>query len=161
LKELQRILLAEDDANDIELTLTGLAAHHLANRVDVVRDGAQALDYLYRRGAFASRPAGNPIVLLLDLKMPKVNGLEVLKKIKADPALKTIPVVVLTSSREAPDVESCYEYGVNAYVMKPVDFGEFTKAVGTLGVFWAALNLPPDDAAGFSAALPTASSSVR
>jgi CheY-like chemotaxis protein len=144
LKELKRILLAEDDANDIELTLTGLAAHHLANPVDVVRDGAQALDYLYRRGAFVSRPAGNPIVLLLDLKMPKVNGLEVLKKIKADPALKMIPVVVLTSSREAPDVKSCYDYGVNAYVTKPVDFGEFTKAVGELGVFWAALNLPPD-----------------
>ena len=144
MKELKRILLAEDDANDIELTLIGLAEHHLANSVDVVRDGAQALDYLYRRGAFASRPAGNPIVLLLDLKMPKVNGLEVLKKIKADPALKIIPVVVLTSSREAPDVKSCYEYGVNAYVTKPVDFGEFTKAAATLGVFWAALNLPPD-----------------
>jgi CheY-like chemotaxis protein len=143
MSELKRILLAEDDANDVELTLAGLKEFHLANRVDVVRDGAATLDYLYRRGAYAARPAGNPVVVLLDLKMPKVNGLEVLEKIKSDPALKIIPVVVLTSSRETPDIGRCYELGVNAYVTKPVDFGEFAKAVGTMGIFWAALNEPP------------------
>jgi CheY-like chemotaxis protein len=135
--------LAEDDPNDVELTLAALAEHNLANQVEVVRDGAEALDYLFRRGKFATRPDGNPVVVLLDLKMPKVNGLEVLHKIKTDEKLKTVPVVALTSSRESPDVKRCYEYGVNAYVVKPVGFPDFINAVKQLGVFWAVLNQPP------------------
>lgn len=141
--ELKNILLAEDDLHDVELTLAALGEHHLANKVMVVRDGAEALDYLYRRGDFKNRTPGNPILMLLDLKMPKVNGLEVLKAIKADDDLKTIPIVVLTSSRETPDLTECYRHGVNAYVVKPVDFGDFMKAVKQLGVFWAAINEPP------------------
>lgn len=141
--ELRNILLAEDDLHDVELTLAALGEHNLANKVTVVRDGAEALDFLYRRGDYQSRTPGNPILMLLDLKMPKVNGLEVLKVIKADEALKTIPIVVLTSSRETPDLTECYRHGVNAYVVKPVDFGEFMKAVKQLGVFWAAVNEPP------------------
>ena len=142
-KNIHNILLAEDDPRDVELTLSALEEFHLANRVVVVGDGAEALDYLYCRGNFKNRTNGNPILLLLDLKMPKVNGLEVLKLIKADKDLKTIPVVVLTSSRETPDVVECYQHGVNAYVVKPVDFGDFMKAVKQLGVFWAAVNEPP------------------
>jgi len=143
LKEIGRILLAEDDPNDVELILAALAEHNLANKVEVVRDGAEALDYLFRRGKFATRPDLNPVVVLLDLKMPKVNGLEVLHKIKTDEKLKTVPVVALTSSRESPDVKRCYEYGVNAYVVKPVGFPDFINAVKQLGVFWAVLNQPP------------------
>jgi CheY-like chemotaxis protein len=135
--------LAEDDPNDVELTLAALAEHNLANKVEVVRDGAEALDYLFRQGKYASRPEGNPVVVLLDLKMPKVNGLEVLHKIKTDEQLKTIPVVALTSSRESPDVKRCYEYGVNAYVVKPVGFPDFINAVKQVGVFWAVLNQAP------------------
>ena len=141
--ELKRILLAEDSANDIDLTLAALAEHRLANQVDVVRDGAEALDYLYHRGAFAGRDNGNPAVLLLDLKMPKVNGLEVLRTIKGDAALKTIPVVMLTSSREEGDLMASYELGVNAYVVKPVAFGDFMEAVRQLGGFWAVVNEAP------------------
>ena len=137
------ILLVEDDPQDMELTLAALAEHHLANKVVTVGDGAEALDYLYCRGRFKSRASGNPILMLLDLKMPKVNGLEVLKVIKADVQLKFIPVVVLSSSREARDVVGCYKYGANAYVVKPVDFGEFMKAVTQLGSFWTAINEPP------------------
>ena len=141
--KIKSILLAEDDPNDVELTLAALAQHNLANKVEVVRDGAEALDYLFRRGKFATRPDGNPVVVLLDLKMPKVNGLEVLHKIKTDEKLKTIPVVALTSSRESPDVRRCYDYGVNAYVVKPVGFPDFINAVKQLGIFWAVLNQPP------------------
>ena len=141
--EIKNILLAEDDPNDVELTLAALAEHNLANKVEVVRDGAEALDYLFRRGKFATRPDGNPAVVLLDLKMPKVTGLEVLHKIKTDEKLKSIPVVVLTSSRESPDVRGCYDYGVNAYVVKPVGFSDFINAVKQLGVFWAIVNQPP------------------
>jgi CheY-like chemotaxis protein len=140
---LRHILLAEDDPRDEQLTLAALEGNHLANQVVVVHDGAEALDYLYCRGKFKTRSGGNPVVVLLDLKMPKVNGLEVLKIIKSDERLKTIPIVVLTSSRETPDVTKCYEHGVNAYVVKPVDFGEFVKAVQDLGMFWAAINEPP------------------
>ena len=143
MSESKCILLAEDDPNDVELTLAALAQHNLANQVDVVRDGAEALDYLFRRGKFATRPEVNPVVVLLDLKMPKVNGLEVLSKIKSDEKLKTVPVVALTSSRESPDVRRCYEYGVNAYVVKPVGFPDFINAVKQLGIFWAILNQPP------------------
>jgi CheY-like chemotaxis protein len=140
---IKSILLAEDDPRDVELTLAALEENHLANKVAVVGNGEEALDYLYRRGKFKMRAGGNPIVVLLDNKMPKVNGLEVLKAIKADEHLKTIPVVVLTSSRETPDLIEFYNHGVNAYVVKPVDFCEFMKAVKQLGVFWAAVNEPP------------------
>lgn len=141
--ELRRILMAEDSANDIELTLAALAEHRLANQVDIARDGAEALDYLYRRGAHADRPPGNPVVMLLDLKMPKVDGLEVLRQVKSDPELKTIPVVMLTSSREEGDLLRSYELGVNAYVVKPVEFGDFMGAIKHLGGFWGLINEPP------------------
>jgi CheY-like chemotaxis protein len=139
----RHILLAEDDPHDEELTLSALEEYHVANKIFVVHDGEEVLDYLYYRGKFETRAVGNPDAVLLDLKMPKVNGLEVLKIIKADAHLKMIPIVVLTSSRETPDVIECYQYGVNAYVVKPVDFGEFVKAVKQLGVFWAGVNEPP------------------
>jgi CheY-like chemotaxis protein len=139
----KHILLAEDDPRDEQLTLTALAENKLANKVYVVRDGEEALDYLYCRGKFKTRSGGNPVAMLLDLKMPKVNGMEVLKIIKADKNLKTIPVVMLSSSRETPDVTSCYQQGVNAYVVKPVDFTEFMQAINQLGIFWAAVNEPP------------------
>jgi CheY-like chemotaxis protein len=141
--ELKRIVLAEDNPNDVELTLAALSEINLANEVVVVRDGAEALDYLYRRHEFATRPAGNPAVLLLDLKMPKLDGLDVLRALKADDRLKTIPVVMLTSSREEQDLISSYKLGVNAYVVKPVDFRAFIDAVRQLGVFWAVINEPP------------------
>jgi CheY-like chemotaxis protein len=141
--ELKRIVLAEDNPNDVELTLTALSEINLANEVVVVRDGAEALDYLFRRKAFADRLPGNPAVLLLDLKMPKVDGLDVLRAIKADDILKTIPVVMLTSSREEQDLVRSYKLGVNAYVVKPVDFRAFIDAVRQLGAFWAVLNEPP------------------
>jgi CheY-like chemotaxis protein len=140
---IKHILLAEDDPRDEELTLAALEEYHLANQIFVVHDGEEALDYLYCRGKFKTRARGNPVAVLLDLKMPKINGLEVLKIIKSDAQLKTIPIVVLTSSRETPDVTECYKYGVNAYVVKPVDFSEFIKAVKQLGVFWVAINEPP------------------
>src|ERR1700704_683861 len=140
---MKKILLAEDDPGDVELTLRALEAHNLANQVIVVEDGAEALNYLYCRGQFKMRAKGNPIVVLLDNKMPKVTGLEVLKIMKADENLRNIPVVALTSSREAPDLTEFYRYSVNAYVVKPVRFDEFMKAVQQLGVFWAAVNEPP------------------
>jgi len=143
MRDLKNILLVEDDPQDVELTLAALEEYHLANKVAVVRDGAEALDYLYRRRKFKTRAGGNPIVVLLDNKMPKVSGLEVLKTIKADEHLKMIPVVALTSSRETPDLIEFYKHGVNAYVVKPVDFAEFMKAIKQLGVFWAAVNEPP------------------
>jgi len=138
-----RILLAEDSAQDIELTLNALAEHNITNSVTVARDGAEALDYLCKRGKFAGRANGNPVLLLLDLKMPKVDGLEVLRAVKADPRLRTIPVVVLTSSREEQDVVRSYELGVNAYVVKPVEFDKFLRAVRDLGLFWMLVNEPP------------------
>jgi len=139
----QSILLAEDNANDVELTLEALRGNRVANEVVVVRDGAEALDYLCRRGQFAGRATDNPGLILLDLKMPKVDGLEVLRQVKSHPALKTIPVVMLTSSREENDVVSTYDLGVNAYVVKPVVFTEFMEAVRVLGQFWAVINQPP------------------
>jgi CheY-like chemotaxis protein len=140
---LGRILLVEDDPKDVELTLTALEEYKLANEVVVARDGQEALDYLYRRGSFATRSTDNPAVLLLDLKLPKVDGLEVLQQIKADAKLKLIPVVVLTSSHEERDMVTSYKLGVNAYVVKPVDFHEFVNAVKELGIFWALVNEPP------------------
>ena len=142
--ELKRILLAEDNANDVELTVAALKANRLANEVVVVRDGVQALDYLYRRAEFASREPGLPAVVLLDLKMPKMDGLEVLRVIKADPAMRGVPIVVLTSSREEQDLVRSYDLGVNAYVVKPVAFEAFVEAVKTLGGFWAVLNEVPN-----------------
>jgi CheY-like chemotaxis protein len=141
--ELGRILMVEDDPNDVELTLTALGEYNLANEVVVTRDGAEALDYLYCRGNFADRATDNPAVLLLDLKLPKVDGLQVLQQIKSDDKLRVIPVVVLTSSREERDMVASYRLGVNAYVVKPVDFHEFVNAIKELGVFWAVINQPP------------------
>jgi CheY-like chemotaxis protein len=140
---LGRILIVEDDPNDVELSLTALTDYNLANEVVITRDGQQALDYLYCKGEFSARPAGNPAVMLLDLKLPKIGGLEVLQRIKADEDLKMIPVVVLTSSHEEKDMMRSYKLGVNAYVVKPVDFHEFVNAVKELGVFWAVINAPP------------------
>jgi len=145
---LGRILLVEDDPRDVELTLTALEDHKLANEVTVARDGQEALDYLYRRGQFSTRPNDNPAVILLDLKLPKVDGLEVLKQIKSDEQLKTIPVVVLTSSHEEQDMMRSYKLGGNAYVVKPVDFHEFVNAVKELGIFWAIINEPPPGSIG-------------
>lgn len=145
MKTLKQILLAEDNNNDIELTLAALHEHNIANDIDVVRDGSEALDYLFKRNEFQDRQTGFPAVVLLDLKMPKVNGLEVLKEIKSDPELRKIPVVMLTSSREEQDLVASYDYGVNAYVVKPVNISEFIDAVKNLGVFWALVNELPND----------------
>lgn len=141
--KLGRILIVEDDPRDVELTMTALEDYKLANEVVVTRDGKAALDYLYCRGEFHTRPNDNPAVMLLDLKLPKVDGLEVLKQIKSDEHLKMIPVVVLTSSHEEQDMMRSYKLGVNAYVVKPVDFHEFVNAVKELGIFWAIINEPP------------------
>jgi CheY-like chemotaxis protein len=143
MNSLRRILMVEDDSRDVELSLTALEQYNLANEVVVVGDGEEALDYLYQRGKFMARPSGNPAVLLLDLKLPKIDGLEVLQQIKTDAHLKMIPVVVLTSSREERDMVASYQLGVNAYVVKPVDFHEFVNAVKELGIFWALINEPP------------------
>ncbi|MDR2306311.1 MAG: response regulator [Paucimonas sp.] len=140
---LKPILLVEDNPRDLELTLLALERSQLANEVIVLRDGVEALDYLLRRNAYAQRDSGNPAVLLLDLKLPRVNGLEVLKQVRDTPALCSIPTVMLTSSREEPDLLRAYELGVNAYVVKPVEFKDFVTAIAELGVFWAVLNEPP------------------
>jgi CheY-like chemotaxis protein len=143
MNKIGRILMVEDDPKDVELTLTALEEYNLANEVIVTRDGEQALDYLYCRGEYKTRSSGNPAVMLLDLKLPKVDGLEVLKQIKSDGELRMIPVVVLTSSKEEKDMVASYKLGVNAYVVKPVDFHEFVNAIKELGVFWAIINEPP------------------
>ena len=140
--ELKHILLAEDNAADVELTMAALRENRVANPITVTRDGAETLDYLHCRNKYADRPRTRPVLVLLDLKMPKVDGIEVLRAIKSDPQLKTIPVVVLTSSREETDLVRSYDLGVNAYVVKPVDFRDFIDAIGVLGGFWAALNIP-------------------
>jgi CheY-like chemotaxis protein len=143
MSNLKSILLVEDNLRDAELTMTALQDHGLANDVVHVRDGAEALDYLQRRGQFSERAPANPAVVFLDLKMPKVDGLDLLEKIKSDEALKAIPVVMLTSSREEADLVRSYKLGVNAYVVKPVDFQTFVVAVREIGGFWAVLNEPP------------------
>ncbi|NBV22982.1 MAG: response regulator [Proteobacteria bacterium] len=140
---LKRILLAEDNPNDAELALCALEEHRFADEVVLVRDGAEALDYLLCRGPHANRPTGNPVVAFLDLKMPRVDGLSVLRQMKADPTLRTIPVVMLTSSREESDLAQSYQAGVNAYVVKPVDFQQYLEAVQQVGRFWAHINEPP------------------
>ena len=143
MEELKRILLVEDDPNDLELTITAFSEYNLANEVAVARDGKQALDYLYCRENYKNRPNGNPLFILLDLKLPKIDGTEVLKIIKSDKNLKVIPVIILTSSKESRDIEYCYKFGVNAYVVKPVDFSQFLKSVKQIGAFWAIINEPP------------------
>lgn len=140
---LKRILLVEDNPKDIELTLAALGEHNLANEVVVARDGAEALDYLNHRGAFKERSDGEPAVIFLDLKLPKVDGLEVLRQLKADARLRLLPVVIVTSSREEPDIQRGYELGANAYVVKPIDFQQFVETIRELGLFWAILNEPP------------------
>ena len=143
MNKLGRILLVEDDPKDVELTLTALEEYNLANEVIVARDGEEALEYLYSRGKFKTRSSDNPAVVLLDLKLPKVDGLEVLKQIKSEEKLRMMPVVVLTSSKEEKDMVASYKLGVSAYVVKPVDFHEFVNAIKELGVFWAIINEPP------------------
>ncbi|TAK57826.1 MAG: response regulator, partial [Bacteroidetes bacterium] len=143
MNSLKSILLVEDNPRDVELTLAALGEHNLANDVVVVNDGAEALDYLFYRGKYAMRSKGNPAVMLLDLKMPKVDGLQVLQTLKEHQELKMIPIVILTSSREERDLVKSYQLGVNAYVVKPVDFKEFVEAVSQLGVFWALINELP------------------
>jgi len=145
MSDLRTILLAEDNPKDIELTLEALAEHNLANQVTVVKDGVEAMEYLRCEGKYKLRRQGNPAVVLLDIKMPRMDGIEVLKAIRSDPTLKTLPVVMLTSSREEPDLKKSYNLGANAYVVKPVDFQEFIEAVKQVGVFWAVINeLPPE-----------------
>ena len=145
---LRTILLAEDNPKDVELTLEALSEHNLANHVVVVKDGVEAMEYLRYEGNFKQRKHENPAVLLLDIKMPRMDGIEVLKAVRSDDKLKTIPVVILTSSREEPDLKKCYELGVNAYVVKPVNFKDFIEAVKQIGIFWALINeLPPEQGA--------------
>lgn len=141
--QLKRILLAEDNERDVELTLAALEDHNLANEVVVVRDGAEALDYLFKRGKYATHANGLPVVVLLDLKMPKVDGLEVLRQMRQDDDLKMVPVVMITSSREEQDLVRSYQLGVNAYVVKPVDFNKFVESIKQVGFFWAIINEPP------------------
>jgi CheY-like chemotaxis protein len=142
--EIRKILLVEDNPSDVELTLEALGDHNLANNVKVVRDGVEAIDYLRCEGMYKQRKPGNPAVVLLDIKMPRMDGIEVLKIIRSDDLLKTLPVVMLTSSREEQDLIKSYALGVNAYVVKPVDFKEFIEAVKQVGVFWAVINeVPP------------------
>jgi CheY-like chemotaxis protein len=138
-----RVLLVEDDPKEVELTLAALDECGLSSEVVVARDGEEALDYLHCRGAFKTRTKDNPAVMLLDLKLPRIDGLEVLQQVKSDEKLKVVPVVVLASSREERDIAASYQLGVNAYVVKPVDFHEFVKAIKELGVFWAIVNEPP------------------
>jgi len=139
----KRILLVEDDPKDVELTINALSEYCVANEIAIARDGEEALDFLYRRGTFASRLEGNPVVILLDLKLPKLDGIQVLRHLKTDEQMRCIPVVVLTSSREDRDLVECYKLGVNAYVVKPIRFTEFVEAVRQLGIFWALINEAP------------------
>jgi CheY-like chemotaxis protein len=144
-----RVLLVEDNPNDLELTLVALDKSQLANEVIIARDGQEAIDYLTSEGEWKERAPGNPAVILLDLKLPKIDGLEVLDRIRSNTTLKSVPVVMLTSSREEQDLVRSYELGVNAYVVKPVEFAEFVEAISDLGVFWAVLNEPPPGSTRF------------
>jgi CheY-like chemotaxis protein len=141
--EVRPILLVEDDRKDVELTLAAFAESNINNEVFVVRDGVEALDYLYRRGKYGARADDHPLVILLDLKLPRLDGIQVLQNLKTDPQLKSIPVVMLTSSREERDVIRSYDLGANAYVVKPVDFHEFSDAIKEIGLFWTVVNNPP------------------
>jgi CheY-like chemotaxis protein len=145
MSELRTILLAEDNPKDVELTLEALSEHNFANQVTVVKDGVEAMEYLRCEGKYKLRTQGNPAVVLLDIKMPRMDGIEVLKAVRNDPTLKMLPIVMLTSSREEPDLKKCYELGANAYVVKPVDFQDFIEAVKQVGIFWAVINeIPPE-----------------
>ncbi len=146
MNELRSILLAEDNPHDVELTLAGLSGLNLANEIVVARDGVEALDYLHCRGKYAARSDGNPAVVLLDLKMPKIDGLEVLREIKSNQKFMSIPVVMITSSAEEKDLARSYDLGVNAYVVKPVTYRDFISAVRQVGAFWAVVNEPPPEA---------------
>ena len=148
MKDSGTILYAEDDERDIELTMEALAEHSLVNSVAVVRDGEEALDFLYRRGAYRERAGEDPVLVLLDIKMPKMDGIQVLRQVKVDRRLKSIPVVMLTSSREEKDLLESYQLGVNAYVVKPVEFEKFVEAVKQIGLFWLLLNEPPPRSRG-------------
>jgi CheY-like chemotaxis protein len=141
--ELKRVLLVEDSANDAKLTLAAFEESGLANEVVWVKDGQEALDYLYMKGSYAARAEGNPAVVLLDIKLPKIDGMQVLERIKGDPSLRAVPVVMLTSSSQEGDLTRSYGSGVNAYVVKPVGFPEFVEALRELGLFWAVVNHPP------------------
>ena len=143
--EAKRILLVDDDSKDVEMAIISLKEHNLANQIAVARDGSEALDYLYRRGQFADRPAGHPVVVFLDLKMPKVDGVEVLRQVKSDPDLRMIPIVVVTSSQEEEDIVESYKHSANAYVVKPVGFESFVAVVKQLGLFWVLTNVVPPD----------------
>ncbi|MDG5767925.1 response regulator [Balneolales bacterium ANBcel1] len=143
--KLDTILLVEDNPQDVELTLEAMSEHNLVNRVVAVRDGVEAMEYLQYEGEFKDRNRGNPAVILLDIKMPRMDGIEVLRAIRGDEKLRMIPVVILSSSREDPDLKTCYELGVNAYVVKPVSFKEFVDAVKEIGFFWAMLNEQPPE----------------
>ena len=140
-----KILMVEDSQNDIELILDALSDYNFVNNIEVVRDGEEAMDYLYRRNKFSGRKGGNPIFILLDIKMPRMTGLELLRIIKHDENMKTIPVIMLTSSKEDTDLRECYRLGVNAYVVKPVHFSDFAEAVKKIGKFWAVVNEPPPE----------------
>lgn len=144
MEDLKTILIVEDNPQDVELTLEALSEHNLANLVETVGDGVEALEYLNYKGKYTNRKKGNPVVILLDIKMPKMDGIELLEHIRADENLKMLPVVMLTSSREEPDLIKCYKLGVNAYVVKPVDFKDFLNAVKQIGIFWALLNEHPE-----------------
>jgi two-component system, response regulator len=143
MKELKTILLAEDNPQDVELTIEALKEHNLANHVVEVNDGVEVMEYLNYEGRFKDRKKGNPVVLLLDIKMPRMDGIEVLEAIRSNEKLRMLPVVMLTASREEPDLKKCYALGVNAYVVKPLDFKDFLVAVKHIGVFWAMLNEKP------------------
>ena len=147
--EIKKILLVEDNLNDVKLTLTALTEAHLCNEVIVVRDGEEALDFLHKRGIYQMRANGNPAVVLLDLKLPKIDGLQVLEHLRADEDLKAIPVVMLTSSREEQDLVRSYKLGVNSYVVKPVEYEQFVTALREIGVFWAVINTPPPGSVGY------------
>jgi CheY-like chemotaxis protein len=141
--EIKRILIVDDSPKDVELVIAALAEKNLANEVDVAEDGVEALDYLNKLGKFAARANGNPAVILLDIKMPKMNGIEVLKHIRSTPEFKMIPVIMVTSSREERDLVESYKLGANSYVVKPVDIAQFIDAIKILGQYWAVINLPP------------------
>ncbi|MBL8474899.1 MAG: response regulator [Methyloversatilis sp.] len=140
---LRDILVVEDNDNDVELMLLSLGELKLANEIVIVRDGVEGLDYLYRRGRFAAREGDQPLFMLLDLNMPRMGGIDMLVEMRRDDGLRTLPVVIMTSSREDPDLRRCYDLGINAYVVKPVDFDQFSRTVTNLGIFWALINEPP------------------